>query len=67
MRINIDSVTKHIEERRADCGEFRRTVVALILADIRHYCDRHKIAYHKADREGHMMYSQELVGLRKRA
>ncbi len=36
--------------------------VADILADLRHYCDAHGLAYHELDRKAHGFYVAEVYG-----
>lgn len=56
QRINIESVREHIEERHRESGTTRATAVALILADVRHYCDDNEIDFYKAESMSYQMY-----------
>lgn len=46
--------------RKADYG----THISDLLADIRHFCDKHALEFHELDRDGYRHYSAEVVQAR---
>ncbi len=47
---------------RTDYDNGPELAVAEILADLRHYCDAHGLAYHELDRKAHGFYLAEGYG-----